>query len=135
MARSMFFISPRPSSHHSTLGLFFRGEKRCHPFCRSRYHFENADGTGTPLTVAEAGFKPTTFVKRTACLYYSTTIALRLIMRQTGSNLVGNCSNLRNGVCSEMNALKILPKLNSGVVVGCKSRYVKTCREILTSTR
>ena len=52
------------------------GRGRCHPFCRSRSHLEEADDTGTPPAVTEAGFERMTLVLREMCLTQLTTTAL-----------------------------------------------------------
>ena len=51
------------------------GRGRCHPFCRSRSHLEEADDTGTPPAVTEAGFERMTLVLREMCLTHLTTTA------------------------------------------------------------
>ena len=56
------------------------GRGRCHPFCRSRSHLEEADDTGTPPAVTEAGFERMTLVLREMCLTHLTTTARSLIV-------------------------------------------------------
>ena len=48
---TIFLLAPGLLSAGPTVG-----EGRFHPFCRSRSHLEEADDTGTPPAVIEAGF-------------------------------------------------------------------------------
>ena len=65
-----FLLAPGLLSAGPTMG-----EGGYHPFRRSRSHLEEADDTGTPPAVTEAGFERMTLVLRDMCLTHSTTAA------------------------------------------------------------
>ena len=95
---------PRPP--HIASGFFFFylppacsvqdqpwGRGRCHPFCRSRSHLEEADDTGTPPAVTEAGFERMILVLREMCLTHLTTTAHRIIVEVASGFLLLHCEN------------------------------------------